>query len=664
MVKERTNDLIAIKESLRHEISRRKQAEEALKRSEKECRALLDQAGVSILMIDLNTNKFVKFNKMASKVLGYTPQEFKKLNLSNIATMSEDEIKKIKKKIILKGGAAFTSQHRAKNGDLRDVHVSVKTVSMQGKQFGLAIWRDITEQKEAEKKLSKSIQILQSIFEGTLDPLFMMDQALNIIGFNNATLEYFKTEQTLLLMNKPCYLGLRGKVAPCNGCEVPSAVLNLERRSFERKGLINPEKSEIINIYPINGMDTKAGASLIHICDITEKKRLEQELIQADKMISLGILVSGVAHEINNPNNFIMLNIPIIWEAWKSIRSILEKYYQENGDFNMGGLPYTEMRDEIPGLFSGIEEGAKRIKYIVQGLKNYSCPDIDARKQTLNINKVIDSVIALLKSMIIKSTINFSTKYTKDLPTLTGNFQKLEQVLTNLIVNACQSLTDKKEGIFVRTYFDKESGSVVIEVRDEGRGISDKALPHIMDPFYTTRRSHGGTGLGLFVSSNIIKKHDGKIEVKSQKGKGSTFKIILPATIKEEPVKILVADDESSIRKLLTAALREKPNYLVQEASNGTEACVKLGGNCPDILVLDIMMPDMDGVEICRLIKEKPELAGVKVIVTTGFPNSLELDKIIKMGFKTILPKPISVPVFLKTIETVISSSLDQRTNH
>jgi len=661
MVNERTDDLTEINERLRHEISRRKRAEEALKRSEKQYRAIFEQIGDSILLIDLNTKKIVYFNEMAAKTLCYT-NKFKELNLSDIITIPEDKIKEKIEEIIIKGGATFTSQYRTKDCKLRDVHVFIKTISIQGKQFGQAVCRDVTEQKQAEKKLLKSIQILQSIFEGSIEPLLMLDQALNIIAFNNAALEYFKLDQTRVLINKPCYLGLRKRFAPCTGCEVPSAILKFERRSFERKGLINPERIEKIDIYPIKGTNSKAWAALIHICDVTEKKKLRQELIQADKMISLGILVSGVAHEINNPNNFIMLNVPIIWEAWKNITPILENYYQENGDFNMGGLPYTEMRDEIPSLFSGIKKGTKRIKNIVQGLKDYSRQDIDDMKQTLNINEVIDSAVTLVKGMITKSTINFSTKYAKDLPTLTGNFQKIEQVVINLIMNACQSLTDKKEWIFVITSFDQDSGSVVIEVRDKGRGIPDKELPRIMDPFYTTRRNYGGTGLGLFVSSNIVEKHGGKIEVKSQKGKGSTFKIILPATIKKEPVKILVADDESVIRKFLTAALRKKPNYLVQEASNGTEACVKLGSNRPDILVLDIMMPDMDGVEICRLIREKPELAGVKVIIMTGFPNSLELDKITELGFRTILAKPIRVPVFLKTIETVLNS--DQRTNH
>jgi len=173
----------------------------------------------------------------------------------------------------------------------------------------------------------------------------------------------------------------------------------------------------------------------------------------------------------------------------------------------------------------------------------------------------------------------------------------------------------------VKSLFNDKSGNIVVEVRDEGIGINEKVLPRIMDPFYTTRRSYGGTGLGLSVSANIIKEHGGKIEVKSQRGEGSIFAIFLPTKKTEEPIKILVVDDDSSVRDVITTALREKRYYLVKEASSGVEACVKLGSDCPNILILDIQIPDMDGVEICRLIKAKPELSGIKVIVITGFPD-------------------------------------------
>ena len=221
-------------------------------------------------------------------------------------------------------------------------------------------------------------------------------------------------------------------------------------------------------------------------------------------------------------------------------------------------------------------------------------------------------------------------------------------------LNACQALVDKKKGVFVKSSFDAKNGCVVVEVRDEGLGIPDEVLPNIMDPFYTTRRNSGGTGLGLSVSANIIKEHGGKIEVSSQMGKGSTFKIFLPVQKGEKPAKILVADDDGLFREMLMEALGENRNYSVQVASNGTEACIKLGSEHPDLLILDIQMPDMDGVEVCRLIKEKSEWSSVKVIVITGFPDSSKAKKISDMGFRNILPKPFRVPVLLETVEAVL----------
>ena len=206
----------------------------------------------------------------------------------------------------------------------------------------------------------------------------------------------------------------------------------------------------------------------------------------------------------------------------------------------------------------------------------------------------------------------------------------------------------------MKSLFDDKSGNIVVEVRDEGIGINEEVLPRIMDPFYTTRRSNGGTGLGLSVSANIIKEHGGKIGVKSQRGKGSIFTIFLPRTKSVGPVKILVVDDDSSVRDVITTALREKRYYLVQEASSGVEACVKLGSDYPNILILDIQMPDMDGVEICRLIKRKPELSGIKVIIITGFPDSPKAKEIAVMGFKNILPKPFCITDLLGTVEMVL----------
>ena len=507
--------------------------------------------------------------------------------------------------------------------------------------------------KQAEEELLKSKAILQEVFDAISDPLFKLDKEMKIKVFNRTAADHYKVKAKDII-GKPCYQTLRGSSEPCRACGISSSVLEGKHVSFEQKSITDPEKIEKIFIYPVKNNDKEVHSVIVRISDITEEKKMKQELLQADKMISLGVLVSGVAHEINNPNNFIMLNTPLLSGAWDSIAPILEDYYEENGDFNLGRLPYSEMRDEIPKLLNGIKKGSKRIKRIVQDLKDYSRQNIGKINQTVNVNEFIESAISLVGNMIKKSTNKFSVEYGKDLPVIKCSKQKLEQVIINLIQNACQALPDKSKGVFVKSLFNDKSGNIVVEVRDEGIGINEKVLPRIMDPFYTTRRSYGGTGLGLSVSANIIKEHGGKIEVKSQRGEGSIFAIFLPTKKTEEPIKILVVDDDSSIRNVITKALGKKRCYLVKEASSGVEACVKLGSDCPNILILDIQMPDMDGVELCRLIKAKPELSGIKIIVITGFPDSTKAKEIADMGFKNILPKPFHLTDLLGTVEMVL----------
>ena len=272
------------------------------------------------------------------------------------------------------------------------------------------------------------------------------------------------------------------------------------------------------------------------VAERTEEVRLalekanmyQQQLIQADKMITLGTLVSGIVHEINNPNNFIMLNTPILQEAWRDIIPILEKYYNDNGDFNMGGLKYTEMREYIAKFFSGITDGAKRIKYIVSDLKDFARQGASDMEQLIEVNAVVNSAIALVSNQIKGVTMNFLIEYGNDLHTFKGNHQRLEQVIINLILNACQALNDNKQGIFVSTSYMNDSNINLIKIKDEGEGIPADILPRIVEPFFTTKHDSGGTGLGLPVSLGIIKDHGGELEFSSVEGEGTTALVSLP----------------------------------------------------------------------------------------------------------------------------------------
>ena len=389
--------------------------------------------------------------------------------------------------------------------------------------------------------------------------------------------------------------------------------------------------------------------------EIGHRLKMEKELVQADKMISLGILVSGVAHEINNPNNFIMLNAPLLNDVWQSVLPILEEQFVENGEFRVAGLPYSEMKLEVPHLLNGIEEGARRIQRIVKDLKEYSRRDKEIMEDSISINDVVQQSIKLLDVMIKKATQNFSVKYGQDLPLIKGNGQKLGQVVVNLIQNACQAIDDTKKRISVSTVMDDDNGDIIISVEDEGLGIPEDVLPHILDPFFTTKRDTGGTGLGLAVSANIIKEHGGKIEAQSETGQKSVFNVHLPTREKIDKKKILVVDDDQGSREMIYRALTKRGGYDVQKVSSGTEASVKLGIEKPDLVILDMQMPDMNGVEICRLINVSPELSGIKVLIVTGYPNSSKVREAAELGFNHMLAKPFRLAEFYKAMEGMLA---------
>jgi polar amino acid transport system substrate-binding protein len=266
---------------------------------------------------------------------------------------------------------------------------------------------------------------------------------------------------------------------------------------------------------------------------LEELQRHQDKLIQADKMASLGILVSGVAHEINNPNALILLNTPILKEAYADAIEILEEYYRQHGDFSLGGLPYSRMRQEVPRLTDEVQESARRIRRIVDDLNDFSRRDDAALSTFFALNPVVEAALRLVDPTLRKATAHFHVELASDLPEICGSPQRIEQVVINLILNACQALTDRNESITVRTRLDQEAGQVVLEVRDSGSGILPEHLPHLTDPFFTTKREIGGTGLGLAISAGIIEKHGGVLAFASTSGVGTIVSVHLPILPRE-----------------------------------------------------------------------------------------------------------------------------------
>jgi len=276
---------------------------------------------------------------------------------------------------------------------------------------------------------------------------------------------------------------------------------------------------------------------LVSFIDVTEAREAEREakrqqrlLFQSEKMASLGILVAGMAHEINNPNHTIRLNASLFSRIWESVRPILDGALAGNEDTLIGGLEYGELRTELPLLLRSMLDAAEHIDSIVRGLKDFSRAEEDEAREEVSVNLVVTAAVTLLQNFIDRSTSSFRLELAPVQPRVLASFHRLEQVLVNLIQNACQALERPSQAVVVGSSYDRHSNRVRLVVRDEGRGMTADELRHMRDPFFTTKRSEGGLGLGVPISASIVEDFGGSLDFESAPGHGTSAVIELPAS--------------------------------------------------------------------------------------------------------------------------------------
>jgi signal transduction histidine kinase len=260
----------------------------------------------------------------------------------------------------------------------------------------------------------------------------------------------------------------------------------------------------------------------------TGGRRRKERLAQANKMVKLGAMVSGVAHEINNPNSFIVLSASTLADILNDMLPVLDEHCRASGDFTVGGLSYPEIRREIPKLLAAIMDGSDHIREIVADLKRFVRMEPVVMSEHLDVNEVVRSAVTLMAHVIRKTTDRFTIIYAGGLPTIRGSFQKIEQVVINLLSNSCEALTGREQGITVTVRHLGSEQCISIQVADEGVGMTNELIGRIADPFFSTKRDCGGTGLGLMVSREIVREHGGQLRFSSVPGKGTTAEVRLP----------------------------------------------------------------------------------------------------------------------------------------
>jgi signal transduction histidine kinase len=255
------------------------------------------------------------------------------------------------------------------------------------------------------------------------------------------------------------------------------------------------------------------------------------QLVRTEKQASLGRLVAGIAHEINNPIQFIRGNMTVVSEAFADLVPILDDQFAARPTLRVARLDYPFFRKQMPVLLQDMADGAGRIGAIVSDLKTFAHQDDGALDEEVDLIETVRSAVRLLHNQLK----HFRVKEELDpqLPRIRGNRTQLQQVVVNVLQNASQALGNSPDGrIVIRTRLEAGGGWARLSVEDNGCGIPEHLKQRIFDPFFSTRQRSGGTGLGLAISEGIIQQHGGRIEVESQVGTGSIFHLLLPTGVR------------------------------------------------------------------------------------------------------------------------------------
>mgnify|MGYP006286847295 CR=1 FL=1 len=401
----------------------------------------------------------------------------------------------------------------------------------------VVVSHDVTLRRQAEEALRESEERFRGTFEQAAVGICLTDPSGRLIRMNRRYGEMMGYDAETL--SRMTFQELTHPDDLAADLEQSQRLLDGEIETYSlEKRYIRGDGTTIwgdLTVSLVRESDGSPKYFIAVVADITDRKRMADEarrqreqLYRADKMVSLGTLVSGVAHEINNPNSFIAFNIPILRDYLAELLPIVDAHAADRPDFAPFGMAYAELRRDLLRLLDNMEHGSSRIHSIVSGLRDFSRSRDESRAGWMNVRPVIRSVIAFCRGKIARMVSGFEIDVPETLPLLWAEPQALEQILINLLINAAQARNKSDGRVWLRVRPGAEPNLTAIEVIDNGVGMAPETVAKVFDPFFTTKPVGEGTGLGLYVCHNLVEGLGGRIEVDSRPGSGSTFRVLLP----------------------------------------------------------------------------------------------------------------------------------------
>ena len=467
--------------------------------SEDKYRGLFENANDGIILLRNPQLQIADVNREVEKATQYTKGELLQKEVFDLfapeeAEKARDYFKEVAEK---EGGRTDHLSLRKKDGASLEVDFSIKRIDLGDESFYQIIFRDLTEQRKLEKKIRESKRNLEAIFDGIRDQLSIQAPDYRILRVNRPVVEKYQTTFEKLI-NRKCYEAYFKRSEPCERCPVSVSIETKQPASSVMKISEDHTTLQIFS-YPIVDEKGKLLSVVEYVKDITEEQRLQEQLIQSEKLAGIGVLASGVAHEINNPLSGII------------------------------GMAEIALEEEDPSkkisYLTDILDCGQRINEIVKGLRSYSRAAKKEEFGQVDLNGVLEESLKMVQLATKASSVEVIKEFQTS-EKIQANIGEIQQVFTNLITNAFQAMDGKGGKLVLATRALEDF--VEVKISDNGMGIPQKYINQIFDAFFTTKNPGEGTGLGLNIVYRIVNKYEGTIDVESREQMGTTFTIKFP----------------------------------------------------------------------------------------------------------------------------------------